>query len=83
MNQKNQVEIFRPLKEAYLGYYEDEMAADLTALMEEPEHAEAWVLKKISSDTTKERLRVYLEWNGILGYSEVIYAVAMGKLLED
>lgn len=83
MNQKNQVKIFRPLEEAYLGYYEDEMAADLTVPMEEPEHAKAWVLNKISLDTPKERLRVYLEWNGILGYSEVIYAVATGKMLED
>lgn len=83
MSKKNQVEIFRPLKEAYLGYYEDEMAADLTAPMEEPEHAEAWVLNKISSDTPKKRLRVYLEWNGIIGFSEVVYAIATGQMLED
>lgn len=63
------------LIEAYEGYYEDEMAKDLTVPMEEPEHVRAWVLTKLYGHTPKERLEIYLHWNGILGWTEQILKV--------
>lgn len=72
--------ISNDLMEAYRGYYEDEMAADLTSPMEEPEHEIAWCKAKIMSDSPKERLQVYLHWNGIIGYTYRIYEIATGEL---
>jgi hypothetical protein len=70
------------LIEAYEGYYEDEMAADLTAPMEEPSDVRAWVENKIKEHSTKERLAVYLEWNGILGYTGIIYDLVTNTDIE-
>lgn len=66
------------LIEAYEGYYEDEMGKDLTVPMEEPEHSREWVLAKIYGDTPREQLRVYLEWNGILGWQSQIERILDG-----
>ena len=72
-------QIANDLVEAYKGVYEDEMAGDLTVPMEEPEHETAWVEAKIRSHTPKERLAVYLQWNGILGWTERIWDISQGK----
>lgn len=72
--------ISEDLIEAYSGVYEDEMASDLTVLMEEPEHETEWVVSKILSDTPQRRLEVYMEWNGIIGYSDRAYELATGQL---
>lgn len=63
-----------PLLAAYLGFYEDELlhAAD--------KEAEARAL--IKSHTPKQRLAVYLEWNGIHGYTESIWGIASGEVFQ-
>lgn len=38
-----------------------------------------WIEHKIVTDDPKTRLQIYLEWNGILGYTDSIYDIAMGK----
>lgn len=53
------------LVEAFKGYY------DLEG--DEPERAAIGI---IQSADHKERLRVYLEWNGILGYTESVFDIA-------
>lgn len=63
------------LIEAYEGYYEDEMAKDLTHVIEEPEHSREWVLRKMWNHTSKERLEIYLHWNGIIGWTDQILKV--------
>lgn len=63
------------LIEAYEGYYEDEMANDLTVPMEEPEHSRDWVLRKIHGHTPREQLKVYLEWNGIINWEAQIFRI--------
>lgn len=60
------------LYEAYEGYYEDEMARDLEKPMEEPEDTREWIIEKIHGHTPREQLKVYLEWNGILGWQHCI-----------
>ncbi len=61
------------LIEAYQGYYED--------AIESVEDKRAWAVRKILADSPKERLHVYLEWNGILGYTESIYKVAASAMI--
>lgn len=67
----------RSLIEAYEGYYEDEMARDLTSPMEEPEHVREWVLTRIYNHNPRERLAIYLEWNGILGWTNQIIHILL------
>lgn len=64
------------LIEAYKGYYEDEVLGGT-----EPNEAyEEWANLKILSHTPQERLAIYCEWNGILGYDRTLYDIATGKL---
>lgn len=77
------------LIEAYKGYYEDDRE---TAQAYEKEFTgqnirqdfDQWLTERVKIqiivDTPKERLAIYLEWNGILGYSDSIFDIAMGKL---
>lgn len=61
-----------PLIEAYEGFYEKELShvsEDKRAL---------GVASLIYAHTPKERLAVYLTWNGILGYTETIWAITQG-----
>ena len=74
------------LIEAYKGYYED----DREALRLAKEHFKVdiitdaqfgeWIVYKILTDSHKERLERYLEWNGIQGYTNSIYEIAHGSI---
>lgn len=66
------------LYEAYEGYYEDEMARDLEKPMEEPEATREWIIDKIAEHNPREQLKVYLEWNGILGWQHCIENILLG-----
>lgn len=59
------------LIEAYKGYYAEH---------EDPNSTEQDVIKHIQSHTPKERLEVYLEWNGIIGYTGRIFEIATGEV---
>ena len=54
--------------EAYEGYYED--------TLEDEDNPSGWVAEKIRGDSREERLRIYCHWNGILGYHELLFAIA-------
>lgn len=73
----SEMSIGNDLIEAYKGYYEDEWALLIS-------QEESFVLERIREtilhDTPKKRLEVYLEWNGILGYTNRIYELATGEL---
>lgn len=56
------------LIEAYLGYYEDEIA-NVTDKTE-------WAQRKILADSPKQRLETYCTWNGIIGYAGRMYEIA-------
>lgn len=73
--------ISNDLLEAYRGYYEDEVSSRFChdGKLQEDVYEE-WVTLKIKADTPKRRLEVYLEWNGIIGYSGRIYEIATGEL---
>ena len=80
--------IGKDLVEAYVGYYEDEWEAELYeevggANVSDEDH-KSWMLsratKEIINHTPKRRLEIYLEWNGIIGYSGRIYELATGHL---
>lgn len=68
------------LIEAYEGYYDDDMqdefsrsptgAGDFSVTYKE--WSREWVLAKIHEHTPREQLKVYLEWNGILGWQSKI-----------
>jgi hypothetical protein len=64
----------KPLMDAYAGVYEDELKPfnDRTR----PAAIEALIL----ADDAKKRLEVYLEWNGIIGYTNTIYMIATGAI---
>lgn len=80
------MKISNDLVEAYKGRYEDESVRPWTraesgyTLMGPDEAIDKWVREKIASHTPRERLEVYLEWNGILGYTDRIYEIATGEL---
>jgi hypothetical protein len=75
------------LLEAYLGYYEEEWqnefadspagAGDFSVTFKE------WLNRRattqITEDSPKQRLDIYLEWNGILGYTETIWDISQGQ----
>lgn len=63
------------LIEAYEGHFEDEMANDLTMVIEEPEHSREWVLHKMRGHTPKEQLSIYLSWNGIINWDAQIFRI--------
>lgn len=74
------------LIEAYQGYYEDELMVEFCEEYGGPDAPESekveWVrnevIRRILCDTPKRRLEIYLEWNGIIGYSSRIYELAIG-----
>lgn len=84
------LKIGNDLIEAYKGYYEQEIDQDFPyhlaprSRLEGGQYSEQfqkeWAIKKIRSHSPKERLEVYLEWNGILGYTSRIYELATGEL---
>lgn len=63
--------ISNDLIEAYVGMFGDKEDRNYDARTPE-EH--------IMSHSPKERLEVYLEWNGILGYSSRIWEITQGEL---
>lgn len=75
------------LIEAYSGIYEDEMTEDMMEEFEgrtpSAQEAEEWTrsdaIRRIINHTPKERLERYLEWNGIIGYSNRVYDISIGK----
>jgi len=77
--------IANDLIEAYKGYYEDELERDHSREWPNgPVTLETytfnWVDVKIRSHTSKERLEVYLHWNGIIGYTNRIWEITQGEL---
>lgn len=73
------------LIEAYKGVNEDDLQRAFTATIFTPSDPDydAWVEMKvilmIQAHTPKERLDTYLQWNGILGYTSAIFAIATGE----
>lgn len=87
----DRMEMAASLREAFIGMraedWQEDMERELADLMSHTESpakkaklVEAWrrnrAIEEIVAATPLERLEVYLEWNGILGYSEMIYYVA-------
>lgn len=68
------------LVEAYIGYYEREMARDLTVKMEEPEHTEAWARARIMSEAPKQWLDTYMHWHGLIGWTENVWDISHGMI---
>lgn len=67
------------LMNAYKGKYEDEIIAEWNGALDDDggrafEHD--WVIQKIGSHSNLERLEVYCEWNGIIGYASTLYHMA-------
>lgn len=54
------------LYEAYEGYYKDEMAGD-------PEDTREWIIDKIAGHNPRERLSIYLRWNGVTNWDQQIF----------
>ncbi len=77
--------IHNDLVEAYEGIYEDDFKFDFeqgivgpTGLSKE-QYVKVRVRHRIREHTPKERLDVYLQWNGILGYTSRIWAISQGE----
>lgn len=71
----------KALLEAYMGYYEDEWNyGHHEYSTDSQKDMEKWCREKILNATPLERLGIYLEWNGILGYTNTIYSISQGEL---
>lgn len=76
------------LIEAYMGAYEDDLAYDCEKEFEGKEadqhEKQGWVrekiIEKIISHTPEQRLEMYCNWNGIIGYHNYLYRIALGHL---
>lgn len=77
------------LLEAYLGYNEDEWEREYEGFKTHAADNEMvpykeWSYKRaekvIRAHTPKQRLAIYLEWNGILGYTETIWDISSGMV---
>lgn len=75
------------LVEAYKGYYEEEITLDrlekLGADVSEEYKAwfeTLWAEKKIVSHGPEQRLIIYCEWNGIIGYATRLFEIATGEI---
>lgn len=73
------------LLEAYLGVFADDLkrAFDVTEFTPVKPDFDEWAVMKaalmIQGAPPKERLDTYLQWNGILGYTSAIFAIATGE----
>lgn len=84
--------ISNSLREAFFGWHEAELRQAHEAAFHgiyadfPSDHAtfEEFVYNEVATliicATPEERLRVYLEWNGILGFTQTIYSIAIGRL---
>lgn len=70
-------QISNDLIEAYKGYYEDEIRQSSYPTLGDYLQA---IATKIQQHSPKERLEIYLEWNGILGYTSRIWEITQGEL---
>lgn len=86
--------ICNDLIEAYKGYNSDEWErehyeefAGAPSRNEEVPDLDAWMkekaIKVITAHTPEQRLAIYLEWNGILGYTKRVFDIATGKINYD
>lgn len=87
-------QICNDLVEAYKGKYEDDWY--IKSLYEEFVKKEGqdgqlavidyeswlgdWIRNKIEKDDPKTRLSIYLEWNGILGWTNRIWEITQGGI---
>lgn len=70
--------IANDLIEAYRGRYEDaHKPQEAGRFVGEPTTEEA--IQMIRKDTPKERLATYLQWNGIIGYTNRIWEISQGE----
>lgn len=77
----------RDLIEAYMGVYEDDLLrAHHIIFAHSPETqdfiqwAEGKIPAMIRGATPRERLDTYLQWNGILGFTSAIFAIATEEM---
>lgn len=82
------------LLEAYIGTHEDDwghkeeyrnwVASEGRNGEVAVEAYEGWLhtkmIERIRAESAEEHLRVYCEWNGILGYSRTLFDIATGKI---
>lgn len=78
--------IGKDLVEAYMGVNEDEWNREWDKAISEEKtdmSCEAYARDRahivIAEHTARQRLEVYLEWNGIIGYADRIYEIATGE----
>lgn len=75
----------RYLVDAYRGTYEDEAQEEFSRSPDGAgnfaitygEWLEEWLMTKILGDNPREHLRVYLEWEGVVGYTDHILNIVV------
>jgi hypothetical protein len=73
------------LLEAYKNYYEEELAQEYATVADVSlESHEVFSRRRVREiileHTPKQRIEVYLEWNGILGYADTIFDICRGDV---
>lgn len=73
--------ICNDLIEAYKGFYEDELISKERIPTDQENAAfEVKMIERIRSNSPKERLDTYLQWNGIIGWTNRIWELSQGEL---
>lgn len=65
----------------YKSYCSAEIAAGATTLQDVSQWGKDYATRAILADSPRKHLEVYLQWNGILGYSGTIWDLAHGRYL--
>jgi hypothetical protein len=68
------------VKQNYEAYVKQEGQDGQVAVEAFARWIRTWAKNRILSDTPKERLTTYLEWNGIFGYANIAFEIATGEL---
>ena len=77
--------IHNDLREAYFGTYEDLFEDDWNRKLPDvgelslDDYINMRVGERVREHTAKERLDVYLTWNGILGWTHRIWSISQGE----
>lgn len=86
------MKIFNSLTEAFAGYYEVENLAAYQEYVERESRngqvavlsSDSWIAshveRTIRSATPRKRMDVYLQWNGISGYTSMLWELSQGKI---
>lgn len=71
----------RELRKEFDQHVKAELAKGTETVFNYPQWVDAEARRALVILAPKTRLSIYLEWNGILGYTQAIWDISQGKLV--